>query len=1126
MASWEFHGRRGVAADAERPRHPLLWQAFAAGRAVVPFFWFGCFAALVSLFSGCGGGSPGAPVQTPPPLPDFSLNFSASSVAVAQGRTSPPVTLNVVGSNNFSGAVQVTLSGLPSGVTTSPATPFSVNAGGATILLFGATASTPVGSFTVSAQASSGNLSHTAAISLSVQNGVVSTLPRTTYRRTDAVTSLDDPAGEPHHRHLVYDSANKHVFVANRALSRVDVLSSIDGSNVASISVPGASSADLSTDDKTVWVGTITNMAAAVDTASLQVRLSTAIPPVQPLPNTTFDRPEEIATLSSGKLAVRLRQAAGPQALLAIWDPSSNSLTNLTATVPGLFQNGAGVIARTGNHSRLFVAANDSSGEIAVLDANGVVIGGPVTLGSGTVLLAAANGDGSRFAVAFSGGGATQIKLLDGGLNVLNSYASVGPAGLVFSPDSQQFYLAENISGAPVLTVLGGSDFHLIGRAPDAAIQGTRSEIEDGDETGMVFGLANRGVSFVDAAHPGALPSIAPSFAAAPVAQPSEGPSVGGTFTILFGQNFEPTAQAKIGTQPAGSVQVSGAQQIQLTTPPNAVSGAANVTAYFPSGWLTVAPDAFSYGPQIREILPNAGSKAGGDLVAIYGYGFGADPAKILVKIGAATALVQKVETVPVFASSAGFDPSYPFPLERLTVQTPPGTPGAGDVSVNSPAGVAVLARGFQYLQDVHTYTKAGFYKFLLYDRARQWIYLSNIDHVDVFDLAAAQFRPAIQPPGGPPPNAQLRGLALTPDDSLLAIADFGAQSVYLMNPDSGTGTATFVGGVAGFANSGPARVAATGAQTIFVSLSAEGAVGGCSTCLAQMDVSASPATVQIAPEPQVSALAGSALLQASADGSHVFFSFAKAPGGPLAVWDASLPGQFSTTLANTGASDLAVAADATQFVLTQGGSAEVRDPGFHLTGAPSASELERIPSRTDVPGVAMHPTGALVYRPSLIGVPPASLPITGVQGGVDIDDAHTGQLRLRIVLPEPFAMLAADSDALHADFSAIDETGQRLFALTASGLTVVQLASVPLGIGSLAPASGPASGGTTVTIHGSGFQAKTTVKIGGSPAAVTFKDMNTLTFVTPALVAGSQQIVLTNPGGETYSLDAAFLAQ
>jgi hypothetical protein len=37
---------------------------------------------------------------------------------------------------------------------------------------------------------------------------------------------------------------------------------------------------------------------------------------------------------------------------------------------------------------------------------------------------------------------------------------------------------------------------------------------------------------------------------------------------------------------------------------------------------------------------------------------------------------------------------------------------------------------------------------------------------------------------------------------------------------------------------------------------------------------------------------------------------------------------------------------------------------------------------------------------------------------------------------------------------------------------------------------------------------------------------MNTLTITTPALSTGPQQLVLTNPDGETVSLDAAFLAQ
>ena len=1043
-----------------------------------------------------------------------------------QGGTSAPVALGIVGSNGFSGSVQITLSGLPAGVTSSPASPFSVNSGANASLLFGADASARAGTFTVSAQAVSGNLSHTATLSLSVQPGASSGLPRTTYHRTDSVASLDNPPGEPRHRHLVYDPVNKHVFVANRARNRVEVLGSTDGSAAASIPVAGASSVDLSVDGKITWVGTITNQVAAIDASSLQVRSFFAIPSVEPAPNRIFDRPEEAVPLSNGKLLIRLRQAAGTQALLALWDPSNNSLANLTAAAPALFQNGVGVMARTADHAKVLVAAGDSSGDIAVFDANGSIVAGPVTLGSGTVLQAAANADGSRLAVVFSAGGTTQLKLLDSGLNALSSYPGANPTGLVFSRDSQRLYLTETPSGAPVLTVLAGSDLRVIGRVPDAAMQGVPSQIEDADETQMVFGLANRGVAFLDAAHPDSLPSVAPSFAVVPVAQPSEGPNAGGTTAVLTGQDFETTAQVKVGTQLVPNAQVNSPTQLQVTTPASTASGAVNFAAYFPSGWLALAPDAFSYGPRIREILPNAGSKAGGDVISIYGYGFGTDATNISVKIGSTSALVRKVETLPAFASSAGFGAGYPFPLERITVQTPSGTPGSADVSVTAPAGSASFARGFQYLQSVQVFANAGFYKFLLYDKKRQWIYLSNIDRVDVLDLNAGLFRSPIQPPGGPPSDAQLRGIALTPDGSQLAIADFGAQSVYLMNPDLGTGTATFVGGAAGFASSGPARVAATSAQTIFVSMAAQASTGGCGTCLAQMDLSANPPTVQVAPQPQVSALGGSPLLQASADGTRIFFSFATAPGAPLATWDASSPGQFVTAIANTTAADLAVAAGGNQFALAQNGVAEIRDSLFRLTGMPASAELERIPSRTEVPGIAMHPTGALLYRPFLIGAPPGALPITGVQGGVDIIDARSGQLRLRLFLPEPFAMLSADSDALHASFLAIDETGQRLFALTASGLTVVQLAAVPLGIGSVAPASGAASGGTLVTIRGSGFQSGITLTIGGKQAAVTFKDVNTLTFTTPALSAGPQQIVLTNPNGESYSLDASFLAQ
>jgi len=1035
--------------------------------------------------------------------------------------------LSVVPSNGFSDSVQVTLSGVPAGVTSNPASPFALTAGASTSLLFSATGSAGTGNFTVIATGTSGALAHPANLGVDVQAGAAGNLPRTTYARTDAVPALDDPAGEPHHRHIVYDPAHQLVFVANRAMNRVEVFSSTNASRVAQISVPGASSADLSADGATVWVGTVTEQIAAIDTGSLQVRNLYSLSGLLPLPNTLFDRPEELLALSSGNLLVRLRQSQTGEALLALWNPASSALTNLTSTEPALFQSGVGAMARTGDGTKAIVAANDASGELGLYDAGRNVLAGPHGLGSGTIPLVAANPNGTHFAAVFVANGMTQVLLLDGSLNQVAAYAATAINGMIFSRDGRTLYVSENAGAPPVITALDGNTLNLVGRVPDLWLAGKRSEIEDVDSTQLLFGLANRGLAFVDAASPASLPANVPAFSGAPAAQPSEGPNAGGTVVALAGQNYEASAELAFGTQLASNTSVSSGTQINATSPANAARGAVNLTAYFPSGWLALAPDAFSYGPQILQILPNAGAPSGGDTVQIYGYGFGPDPTKVTVTIGGTVATVQKAENLTAIAPSLGLDATYPFSLERLTLQTPAGAPGKADISITAPAGSVTASKSFQFLTSETFYAKPSFDKFILYDQGRQWLYLSNIDHVDVFDLTQNIFRATtLEPPGGPPPTAELRGLTLTPDNTQLIAADFGSQNLYLFDPDSGSGSTVNVGGVSGYADSGPARVAATSTQTVFVGLSAEsGASGGCTSCLGQLTLSATPPMLAAATEPEIASLAGAPLVQSDSTGEQVFVAYGSAPGGTLAAWSATSPNQFTTFTANDLATDVGSAADGTMFALLANGTTEIRTASFSLAAVPAASELAQIPARVVVPGITLHPSGALIYQPFLTG--PAGN--AGVHGGVDILDAHSGTLRLRILLPQQFM---TDVDGLHGSFLTTDENGQRLFAITSTdgsaqnaGITVITLANVPLGIGTLTPASGSAAGGTQITIRGSGFVNNTAVSIGGKAATVTFTDMNTLLVTTPALTAGTQRITITNPDGETVSLDAAFTA-
>jgi len=122
------------------------------------------------------------------------------------------------------------------------------------------------------------------------------------------------------------------------------------------------------------------------------------------------------------------------------------------------------------------------------------------------------------------------------------------------------------------------------------------------------------------------------------------------------------------------------------------------------------------------------------------------------------------------------------------------------------------------------------------------------------------------------------------------------------------------------------------------------------------------------------------------------------------------------------------------------------------------------------VPGVALHPSGALLYEPFLDGAPPPASACHGkFAGGVDIRDAHSGRLRLRLYLPEPFAMLSTDTDGLHGTFLTLDEKWpSAFFALTTSGVTVLQLFERAAGNWNRRRLRrGPSAGGTSLTIRG-----------------------------------------------------------
>jgi hypothetical protein len=77
--------------------------------------------------------------------------------------------------------------------------------------------------------------------------------------------------------------------------------------------------------------------------------------------------------------------------------------------------------------------------------------------------------------------------------------------------------------------------------------------------------------------------------------------------------------------------------------------------------------------------------------------------------------------------------------------------------------------------------------------------------------------------------------------------------------------------------------------------------------------------------------------------------------------------------------------------------------------------------------------------------------------------------------------------------------------------------------VGSLVPASGPAAGGTVVTLSGSGFLPGVRVAFDGAPATVASVTSSALTLVTPQGTPGVAAVTVTNADGQSDELLAAY---
>lgn len=107
------------------------------------------------------------------PTPDFSLTLTPAAATITAGSTTgTTLSLKTVASDGFSGTVDITLKGLPTGVTAKPAS-LALTPGTAQQVTLTASASAALGAFTVTFTGTSGALSHSETLALTVQSSAI-----------------------------------------------------------------------------------------------------------------------------------------------------------------------------------------------------------------------------------------------------------------------------------------------------------------------------------------------------------------------------------------------------------------------------------------------------------------------------------------------------------------------------------------------------------------------------------------------------------------------------------------------------------------------------------------------------------------------------------------------------------------------------------------------------------------------------------------------------------------------------------------------------------------------------------------------------------------------------------------
>jgi hypothetical protein len=870
---------------------------------------------------------------------------------------------------------------------------------------------------------------------------------------------------------VVYDAKLKEYFFSNPSLNEVEAYSSADGHRVGAVSVPGPLGLSVSPDGAELAVGSTTPHVYIVNPATLHVTQVVEIPASLTPPSTGGYVPAIPYLMASGPMLFEMAypqvQGAGSEGRMFAYDRAAGTFVKADPAGAAVGVDG-GMPARSLDGQYLAVPTlGQKALQVALYSAAAQDYVG-TTAGLPNLQRVAVNSDGSQFAVSDG----SHITFWGRDLQQQSQYAT-GDKSIMYSRDGKYLY-AEELFDVLALDARTGSPAGYQGLSIGTLWPGSLTDVDD---SGRVVGSSDIGGFVASMGQLQQAPPSMPDFRGGgygtSIGNPNEGPLKGSTQVQFVPEStgsgaadgMGPSTEAYFGLTGATNDVVGpfpsssdGRNFLTATTPAASAPGPVTVLLTDANNNAILLPRAFSYGPHVNWLDPNAIPPQGGVVSSLSADGLVPFAPNATVTVGGATA--------GVGSGGAG-----------ILVDMPGGKPGWADLTLSLGDGTQeTVKNAVQYLAQYATLTGPTAFTAAVYDPKRDRFYLTAGNVVAVFDVATQKLLQPLQS-AAVSGTAVLGRLAITPDNAKLVVGDPTDNTLVVFDLVDGSSAAVRVSmpgdGVGPW--SWPLEVAAIKGHRAFV-------IPGYWLGVRDVDLDAMMARLRTDISMGQPFSVSPATVASTSDGSEAVLGGA-GPGyvAPWFVWkyDANSD-RFSAPVSSyqSQADFVAVNGDGT-----------VADVGATTLNA-------------DLTPVGPQQYVGVLARLTAGG----GLRYAGAQQ-VNVSDTRNGRSILN--LPSLGDWVTA---------LAIDGSGKKILVCAGKTLNYYELSVVPLAVGTVTPAA--AAPGANVALRGDGFVSTTAVTIGGKSAVCTATDAQTLQCGVPNVPPGMAPLTVSNPDGQSYSTE------